>query len=114
MWEYDPKRVNRKGDVIEVWIKSSGTLVKENKFQMYVENPAVFPATETRDFQSNYSYSLIRYVINCKEYQVGLITGQDYRNNGTPIGVSSARRPLTEIVPESLMDTTASELCKRK
>ena len=114
-WEYDPKRVTRSGNVIEVWIKSSGTLIKESYFQGYVENPGLFPATEASDFQSNYSYSLTRYVIKCKEYQFGSITAQHYRNNGAPIGASSAPTPLNyEIIPDSLMDTTASKLCKKK
>lgn len=114
MWEYEPKKVTRSGDIIEVWIKSSGIFVKENKIRMYVENPSLFPANEAEDFQSTYSYSLIKHAIKCKEYQSGLITGTDYRNNGTPIGLSSTRTPFHEIVPGTLMDVTASKLCKKK
>jgi hypothetical protein len=115
MWEYDPNRVTRKGYVIEVWIKASGTSQKEILSRKYAENPGVFPAGEAKDFQNNYSHSLNRFVINCKEYQFGLITGQDYRYDGTPLGGTPARsKSLLEIPPEALIDVVASKLCKKK
>jgi hypothetical protein len=114
LWEYDPQRVSRKGHIIEVWIKSSGVLQKEVLSQKFTRHPELFSERERREFQDRYAYSLNRWSINCKDYQFALITGNDYKDDGTPLGVSSSRSEFSDITPDTLVDIAASKLCKKK
>jgi hypothetical protein len=113
MLEYDPARVVRQGDVIEIWMKVSGELYKETMRQKFTDNPGVFSAAEVNDFQDNYSHSLSRFAINCQKYQVSVIATQFYRGNGTPLGSPGSSQPFSDIFPGTLIDIAASKLCRK-
>lgn len=113
-FEYDPERTNRSGQTITVWIRSGGELIKEVQGRKYKTNPNLYSEQEKNKYDNEFSYSLTKWEINCKSWEMRTLDGTDYDLNQTPFGAKVGRSDFSEIHPDSLMDVAASKLCKKK
>jgi hypothetical protein len=95
------------------WIKSSGRLVKEVGLEKYKENPNLYSEREKNKFEFEYAFSLVKWELNCKSWEIRTLDGSDYDINKVSFGTKNTVSEFTEIYPGSLMDVAASKLCKR-
>ena len=113
-WEYDPARFVRKGNEIEFWLRQSGSEHIET-IMSYLKKSDAFSIDYLKDFERKYSYDLSKWRVRCQSFEMALIYVQRYDYKGIPLGDGAKANPneFSPIVPESMMDSAASKLCKK-
>jgi hypothetical protein len=113
-WEYDPSRFVRKGDMIEFWLRQSGSEHTATIIS-YLKRSNAFSIDYLKDLERKHSYDLSKWRVRCQSFEMAVIYVQRYDYKGIPLDDSVKGNPndFSPIIPESMMDSTASKLCKK-
>ena len=65
-------------------------------------------------YETDFAFSLVKWEIDCKKWEMRTLDGSDYDINGVTFGTKVSQGDFSDIYPNSLMDVAAIELCKVK
>lgn len=111
-WEYDPQKLTRSGKKLLFWVKVSGDGQKHILSNAFRDGGLGQLADK---YEKNYHFSLNKWELNCQNSTMKLIISVDYEKNGNVLSSSeNIQKEFSQIIPESLMDVSASTLCNPK